>query len=85
MANVSIAVKLPSLTVKVTVVVHVWFSTGVILIVQFGAVPQTTTLLFGIKLIFDETAMTLPAHVNVLSTSQIVSTIPFIAVSSLVV
>ena len=53
--------------------------------VQFGAAPAIMMFANGSKVTFEVDAVTEVAHVNVLSTSEIVNAIAPVAVSSFVV
>ena len=82
--NVSCPCKLPSLTVRVTVVVQNSFADGFILTVQFGAVPQIVMFAVGNNVVLLLVFITLLAHVNALSTSLIVNATLFFGASSFV-
>lgn len=85
--NVSCALKLPSLTVTVTVVVPFAFAAGCILSVQFGYVPPLVIFATGktVVLLLQNTIPVVLVQLIVLSMSPIVKATLFFAVSSAVV
>src|SRR5436189_4149919 len=52
--NVSLALKLPSLTVNVIVAVPVWSDAGATVTVRFAPIPAKTMFPSGTKPVFDE-------------------------------
>ena len=83
--NVLVLFATPSVTVMATVDPPLEFAVGVIVTVQFGAVPANTMLATGNSTVFDDVALTEVVQLKILSTSVIVNGIAAVVVSSLVV
>ena len=81
--NVSVAVKVPSLTVTVIVAEPDKFAAGVTVTVRFAPEPPNTMLAFGTNVVSLELPLTVKDVVAV-SKSPIVNEIALVAVSSFV-